>query len=155
MRYVSAGKIFRKLAKERKMTLEAFSALAETDPAVDKMLDERTRAEAKRGGVVIDAQLGAWMARDLADLKLLITAPDEVRFRRIARRDGRSYESAQKETLARELIQKRRYKKYYGIDVDDLSVYDLRIDTGSESVERTKVKVVKAAREFLAQRNRQ
>jgi len=152
---VSAGEIFRKLAKQRNMTLEAFSALAETDPGVDKMLDERTRAEAMKGGVVIDAQLGAWMARDLADLKLLITAPDEVRFRRIARRDGRSYESAQKETLARELIQKRRYKKYYGIDVDDLSVYDLRIDTGSESVERTKAEVVRAVRQFLAERKRQ
>ncbi len=151
LRYVCAGELFRDLAKERGISLEAFSSLAARDPAIDKMIDERTKTEAKEGGVVIDAQLGAWMLNDLADVKLLLTAPDEVRFKRIAVRDGTSVSEARKETMAREEIQKQRYKKYYGINVDDPSIYDLKIDTSHHSVEKTTSIVIASVRSFLAE----
>jgi len=152
LRYVCAGELFRELAKERNMSLEAFSSLAADDPTIDKMIDERTKVEAKKGGVVIDAQLGAWMVRDLADVKVLMVAADEVRFRRIAERDGTPISSAKKETMARELIQKRRYKKYYGVNVDDLSIYDLKIDTSLYPIEKTKSVVIEAVRNLLAKK---
>jgi cytidylate kinase len=152
LRYVCAGELFRELAKERKLSLEAFSSLAAKDPAIDKLIDERTKTEAKKGGTVIDAQLGAWMLKDVADVKILMVAPDEVRFKRIADRDRTSFESAKKETIAREEIQKQRYKKYYGIDVDDLSIYDMKIDTGPYSVEQTKSLIIKEVRNFLAKK---
>lgn len=152
LRYVCAGELFRKIAKEKQMSLEDFSKLAADDPTVDKMIDERTQAEAKKGGVVIDAQLGAWMVKDLADVKVLMTASEEVRFNRIAERDGISVSSARKQTLARELIQKQRYKKFYGIDVDDLSLYDLKIDTGIHSIEKTTSIVIERVRNFLAKK---
>jgi cytidylate kinase len=118
------------------------------------MLDERTKAEAKKGGVVIDAQLGAWMVRDLADLTVLLTAPDDVRFKRIAERDGSNVGDAMRETENRESIQKQRYKKYYGIDVTDLSIYDLKIGTSLYSIERTKAIIIDAVRNFLMQRGK-
>ena len=152
LRYVCAGELFRELAKERNLSLEAFSSLAAKDPAIDKLIDERTKTEAKKGGTVIDAQLGAWMLRDIADVKVLMVAPDEVRFKRIAERDRTSLESAKKETIAREEIQKQRYKKYYGIDVDDLSIYDIKIDTSPYSVEQTKSLVIKEVRNLLAKK---
>lgn len=152
LRYVCAGELFRELAKERNLSLEAFSSLAAKDPAIDKLIDERTKTEAKKGSTVIDAQLGAWMLKDIADAKVLMVAPDEVRFKRIAARDRTSLESAKKETIAREEIQKQRYKNYYGIDVDDLSIYDLKIDTSPHSVEQTKSLVIKEVRSLLAKK---
>jgi cytidylate kinase len=152
LRYVCAGELFRELAKERNLSLEAFSSLAAKDPAIDKLIDERTKTEAKKGGTVIDAQLGAWMLKDIADVKVLMVAPDEVRFKRIAERDRTSLESAKNETIAREEIQKQRYKKYYGIDVDDLSIYDIQIDTSPYSVEQTKSLVIKEVRNLLAKK---
>jgi cytidylate kinase len=152
LRYVCAGELFRDLAKERHLSLEAFSSLAAKDPAIDKMVDDRTKAEARKGGLVIDAQLGAWMADGLADVRVLIVAPDEVRFKRIADRDGKSFESAKKETIAREEIQKQRYMKYYGINVDDLSIYDLKIDTSLHSVEETKSIVLAEVRRLLTKK---
>jgi cytidylate kinase len=152
LRYVSAGELFRDLAKQHNSSLEAFSHRAAGDPSIDRMLDERTKAEAKKGGVVIDAQLGAWMVRDLADAKILLTAPDEVRFKRIAARDGSNMEDAMRETENRESIQKQRYRKYYGIDVTDLSIYDLMLDTSLYSIEKTKAIIVDAVRNFLMQR---
>ena len=153
LRYVCAGELFRELAKERKMSLEDFSRLAEKDPSVDRMIDERTKMKAKEGGVVIDAQLGAWMLKDLADVKVLLVASDDVRFKRIAQRERMSLEAARRETLAREEIQKRRYEKYYGIDVDDLSIYDLKINTGTYPIDRTKSIIIDSVRSFLAKKN--
>lgn len=149
LRYVCAGELFRELAKEKKMSLEDFSYLAEHDPSVDEMIDERTKMKAREGGVVIDAQLAAWMVKELADVKVLLVAPDEIRFERIAQRERVSISEARKETLAREEIQKRRYKKYYGIDISDLSIYDLRIDTGLHPIEKTKSIIIERVRDFL------
>ena len=154
LRYVSAGELFRDLAKQHKLSLEAFSHRAAEDPSIDRMLDERTKAEARKGGVVIDAQLGAWMVRDLADVTVLLTAPDEVRFKRIAERDGSKVADAMRETKNRESIQKQRYRKYYGIDVTDLSIYDLKIDTSLYSIEKTKAIIMDAVRNFLMQRGK-
>ncbi|MGA2628404.1 MAG: (d)CMP kinase [Candidatus Bathyarchaeia archaeon] len=154
LRYVSAGELFRNLAQQHKMSLEAFSHRAANDPSIDQMLDERTKAEAKKGAVVIDAQLGAWMVRDLADVKVLLTAPDDVRFKRIAERDGSDIAAALRETKNREAIQEQRYKKYYGIDVTNLSIYDLKIDTSLYPIEKTKAIIMDAVRNFLMQRGK-
>jgi cytidylate kinase len=149
LRYVCAGQIFRELAKERGMSLPEFSQIAAKDPAIDNIIDERTKAEAKDGGVVIDAQLAAWMAKDLADVKVLIVAADEVRFKRIAEREGISVQEAKKETVAREAIQRERYRKYYGADVTDLSIYDLTIDTGRYPIDEATSVVIESVRDFL------
>ena len=149
LRYVSAGELFRDLAREKGVTLEAFSKMAAEDPAVDKMIDERTKAEAEKGGVVIDAQLGGWMVNKLADVKVLIVAPDDVRFKRIATREGISVEEARKQTLAREAFQRQRYEKYYGLDVTDVSVYDVKVDTGVYSLEKAKSIVIDSVRKQL------
>jgi cytidylate kinase len=154
LRYVSAGELFRALAKQHNLSLEAFSQRAADDPSIDRMLDERTKAEAKKGSVVIDAQLGAWMVGDLADVKILLTAPDEVRFKRIAERDGSNMEDAMRETENRESIQTQRYRKYYGIDVTDLSTYDLKIDTSLYPIEETKAVIIDAVRNLLMQRGK-
>jgi cytidylate kinase len=150
LRYICAGDMFRDLAKEKGVTLETFSQMAAKDPSIDKAIDDRTRVEAERGGVVIDAQLGAWMAKELADVKLLIVAPDDVRFRRIAERDRIPVEEARTQTLARESIQRQRYQEYYGFDVGDLSIYDLKIDTGAHPIEEASSIVIDSVRRQLA-----
>jgi len=149
LRYVSAGELFRELAKERAMSLASFSQYAADNSEVDKIIDERTVEEAKKGNVVIDAQLAAWMIKDLADVRLLLTASDPVRFNRIAQRDHVSLEFAKNETIAREEIQRRRYQKYYEIDVADLSIYDLKIDTGLHSIEATRTHILDAVQNIL------
>ena len=152
LRYVNAGKLFRNLAQQSSMTLEAFSRYAAENPQVDKIIDAKTIEEAKRGNVVIDSQLGAWMLKDEADVKLFLIAADEVRFKRIAGRDGVTFDTAKYQTLAREQIQRDRYKKYYGIDVTDQTIYDLKIDTGLQSIHKTKHIIIESVRRALATR---
>ena len=127
-RHVSAGELFRATAEAKGVTLDELNRLAESDPEIDKEIDQRIKDEASRGDVVLDGQLAAWMAED-ADLKILLIAPKEVRLDRIAQRDHITPEEAEEKTLGREEIERERYRRYYGIDVADPSIYDLIVDT--------------------------
>ncbi|MFH0848772.1 MAG: AAA family ATPase [archaeon] len=135
LRYVSAGELFRRIAGEKGMGLKEFSMVALQDPSIDQMVDERSKQEASKGNVVIDGQLAAWMARQYADLKIFFTAPADVRIDRMAKRDGVSYSAKEEETAMREKIQRERYQETYGIDINDLSIYDVVIDTNLLPIE--------------------
>lgn len=62
-------------------------------------------------------------------LKIWIKASFDVRTERIMKREKEIYYNLEKEkTNKREISEKNRYKKYYNIDIDDLSIYDIIID---------------------------
>lgn len=129
LRHLSVGELFRQLAEKRGLTLLELTRLAWEDESIDRYVDGEARREAEKGGVVIDGQLSAWTAGENASLKVYLTAPLQVRVKRIAERDGVSLEEAERATVERERAEKERYLRLYGIDVDDLSVYDLIVDT--------------------------
>jgi cytidylate kinase len=118
LRYVSSGTIFRQMAEERGLTLEEMS----------KLIDERAREESRKGGVVVDATLSGWMCED-PDLRIFLTTPLEARIRRIAEREGIGLEEARRETVARAESERERFMDYYGVDISDLSAYDLVLNT--------------------------
>ena len=128
LRYVSAGAVFREMAKERGMMLDEFSRYVERHPEIDRQIDRRTVDEARKGDVVIDARLAGWMAKS-ADVKILLTAPLKLRVERIARRERRRYGDVLAETRRRERSEARRFKRFYGIDVNNYSVFDLVLNT--------------------------
>ena len=136
LQYVCAGTVFRQLAKERGMTLNEFSRYAERHPNIDRMIDRRTADAAGGGRVLIDARLAGWMAKK-ADIKILLTASLKVRAKRIARREGRRYGEVLKETTERERSEAKRFQKFYGIDVNDHSPFDLVVNTGRLSIRET------------------
>jgi len=129
--HVSGGDIFRSLADERGMSLVEFNRLAEEDDQVDRDLDRRLRTiAAERDDVVLESRLAGWMAGDYADLKFWLDAPRSVRVDRVAEREDKSVESARTETAERAESEARRYREYYGIEIDDRSIYDVVINTG-------------------------
>lgn len=142
MKYLSSGDIFRRLAKEKGMSLEKFSRYVEKNPEVDHEIDEETVQAAKEGDVIIDACLSAWKAGDFADIKILLTAPLEVRVKRLSERDNKTYKEALEETLVRERSEKERFKKLYNINVDDYSIFDVIINTELWSLDSI-VKILK------------
>lgn len=152
LKYVSAGTIFRQLAEERGMTLDEFSRHAERHPEIDRQIDQRTADSAKEGNVLIDARLAGWMAKG-ADVKILLTAPLEVRVRRIARRERRDYREVMAETTRRERSEARRFKRFYGIDVHDYSVFDLVLNTERWTAEETG-HILELAVEFIVERRK-
>jgi len=129
LRYVSIGQLFRQLAQERGVSIVELNKLAEQDPSIDLELDRRARIEAEKGNVVIDGHITAWIVRDIASLCIAIIAPWKTRMERIAQREGRPITEIEHETKIREEVEKRRFKKLYGIDIDDYSVFDIIINS--------------------------
>lgn len=146
---ISAGVAFRQLAKERNLTLEEFSRVAEGNEEIDRLIDDRLKSEAEKGDAVIDGQLAAWMAGDNADLKILLIAPVETRIKRISERDGTDFEHARRETITREGSEKARYFEYYGVDVSDHSIYDLIINTDKYDLDGVNAIVFSAIEAFF------
>ena len=129
LEHVSSGDVFRAMARERGVTLAEFGRIAEEDPEIDREIDERQREIAReKKDVVMEGRLSGWMVED-ADLRVWLAAPLEVRAERVADREEQTVEEAHDEIEKRQNSEARRYREIHGIDIGDLSVYDLVIDT--------------------------
>ena len=128
LRYVSTGTLFRERATQLGVSLEEMTRIASEDDAFDRILDERAKEETRKGGLVLDATLSGWVAVD-PDLRIYLTAPLDVRVRRIADREGRAVGEVERETHLREAVELNRFRRYYSYDLADLTIYDLVLNT--------------------------
>jgi cytidylate kinase len=144
---ISAGEIFRRMAREGGYTLEEFSRIAEENEKIDFYIDKTQKelAEARKN-VVVEGRLSAWMVKEA--FKILIFAPEEVRIKRIAKREGKSIELVREETRRREEYERSRYRKYYGIDVNDWSIYHLIFNSACFEAEYIASCIVEATKSF-------
>jgi cytidylate kinase len=125
---ISAGGVFREVAKRRGLTVVELNRFAEDDPTIDRDLDRLQGELARHGSCVVESRLSGWMVD--ADLKVWLDAPLEIRAARVAGREGKvSVEEARQELLVRERSEWSRYKALYGIEITDRSPYQLVIDT--------------------------
>jgi cytidylate kinase len=133
-RHLDAGRTFREMAAEAGESMAAFCRRAECDPELDRGLDARM-TEAVRtpcGGMILEGRLTGWMVvrAQLPALKVWIFADMAVRADRVGNRDGQSVEEALQEMVRREQSERTRYRDHHGIDIEDLSIYGLVIDSG-------------------------
>jgi CMP/dCMP kinase len=137
LEYVDGGTIFRRLATERGLSLSAFAELAERDETIDTDLDEGLAERARAGNVVLESRLAGWIATNegLDALRVWIACDPDVRARRAAERDGLAIDASRAANRAREASERLRYLQYYDIDLADLSVYDLVLDSTDEPAE--------------------
>ena len=149
LRHISAGELFRQIAAEKKCSLTELSQEAEKNDEIDYLIDERTKREIEKGKLVIDGLLAGWIAREYTSLKIYLTTPFTIRIGRIALRDGIDYSEAERVTVLRENIERQRFKRMYGFDISNLSIYDLVLNTSLMSVE-SNIEVLKSfIREYL------
>ena len=134
--HVSGGDIFRDLADERGLTPLELNKQAEKDDDIDRDLDRRLREiAAARNDLVLESRLAGWMAGEHADFRVWLDAPLSVRAERIADREDKSVDLARTETRARSESEARRYLEYYDIDIEELTIYDLAVNTARLSPE--------------------
>jgi predicted cytidylate kinase len=144
-RMVISGHVFREMAKELDLNLEEFSLRAEQDPKYDKLIDERM-VDIARGekDVILEGRLAGQMMRrnGIPAFCIFLDAALEIRTQRVSGREGVELQNAMQEMSAREASEVLRYRKYYGIDVTDRSIYDLVIDTGALTPEQVVERIV-------------
>lgn len=111
------------------MSLIEFGNLCQNDPSIDGLIDKRQKDTGESGDdIIIEGRLAGHMIEN-ATLRIWIAASAECRTQRIADRESVDFEASKAETIAREQSETERYRKYYGIDIDDLSIYDLVINS--------------------------
>ncbi|HKL97061.1 MAG TPA: AAA family ATPase [Methanocorpusculum sp.] len=128
-RYVSAGEVFRGLAKERNIDLASLGKIAESDPSIDLEIDARQKKIGESAdNMILEGRLAGWMVEN-ADLKVLLYASPECRSSRIAAREGLTNDQALEMTIEREACEAGRYMEYYEIDIMDISPYDMVLNS--------------------------
>jgi cytidylate kinase len=133
---ISAGEVFRECAQKHNLELAEFGRLAEQDPTFDKMIDARQKEIAEeKDNIIVEGRLSGWMV-EKADLKIWLFAPINCRIDRIVYRDQiADDETAKKITLERERCEAGRYSAYYNIDINDLSIYHVILNSEHWGVE--------------------
>jgi len=132
---ISAGEVFRQLAREHGMDLAEFGRFAESDPSVDRMIDARQKEIGESAeNIVVEGRLSGRMVEN-ADLRFWLTASLSWRAKRIAGRDGMEAEGARVYTENRQRSEATRYRNYYGIEIGDLSQYDLVLSSETFGVD--------------------
>ena len=129
--YISAGFIFREMAAERGMSVLEFSEFAEGNDDIDKEIDKRQALKAKTAeNLILEGRLSAFFV-DNADLRICLMTPFDVRSKRIAQREDKSVEVAKEEIITREKSEALRYMEIHNIDISNMEIYDIIINTDS------------------------
>lgn len=144
--YISAGDIFRQMAAEKGMDILEFSKYAEDNMDIDREIDERQALIAGESeDLIVEGRLSAYFID--ADLKVCFTAPLDVRAERISCREDKPLDIVKEEIIIRGESETRRYMEIHHIDIENMEVYDLVINTHSFPPESIAEIIQKAAEE--------
>lgn len=137
---MDGGVINREMAKEKGMSIEAWSEYAKQHVEIDHETDRRLIEAARKGGVVIQSRVLPYLAeiRELPNhLTLYLDTDIKTRARRLAEREGITEEQALSNIDLRDGNNHERFKAVYGIDTRDTSVYDLVVKNSTLSPQET------------------
>jgi cytidylate kinase len=145
LRYISAGEMFREISKQhgfepRGKPFLDFHERLERDKAlsrkIDKEIDQKIIRKAKLGNVVVEGWLAAHLIKH-ADLKVFLNISPETAARRIAEREASNAKPELQITKRREHSFARRARIEYSIDINDVSNFDIVLNTERFSPDET------------------
>ncbi len=152
-KHYSMGDLQRSIAKKRRITLVELQKLEEEDPSIDKEVDQtQIDLGRKEDNFVIDSRIGWHFIHH--SVKIFLKVSDEEAARRIfaQKREDEKYNKTFEETLKgireRKASEIKRFKDYYNLNYEEVSNYDLVVDTTKINAEQVAQKVL----EFLKTR---
>lgn len=149
LEYVNAGDIFRNLAAKKGLTLEEFGIFAENNPSVDQTIDKKIVEIAKKDNVILEGRLAGVMCdrNTIKAVKVWLEAPLKVRAQRVAERESKTFETALAEIQVREKSEWDRYYQIYNIDLNDLTIYNMVLDSAPITAQEVADTVVRGIKE--------
>ena len=135
------GEYVRKLAKEMNMSIVEFQKVLNENEEIDKQIEKSASLYAsEHDNLIIDARLGFYAVPYSFKVYLRVNLEESARraFNDSLRKDTEKYnsiEDAMKDIKYRFEQENMRYLKTYNVRRDDMSNYDLVIDTTSKTPE--------------------
>lgn len=153
--YHSAGSAQREIARRRGITILELNRLEETDPTIDHEIDSFfVSLREKPGIVVVDSRM-AWHFLP-ESFKVRLTVEPQIAAARVCTDSGRVSEASAaspEETWAlmraRRESEKKRFKEFYGVDIEDNRNFDLVLDTSALTPERVLERIADSASAFF------
>ena len=145
--YFSTGDTFREYAMERGLSVLELSELAKTSRSIDDYLDGLL-THFDRDDYVIDSRMAWYFVAKSYKVYLKVSA--QTAARRIMN-DGRaserytSEEEALASILSRKMQEEERYRRLYGVAIDNLGNYDLVLDTSAITTDEAVAAILSAA----------
>ncbi len=152
LKHFSASDVFYQVAEERGLSDYELSEKAEKE--VDLAIDRKTLERGLNQSCVIESRISSWVLGSYSDFRIRLDAEIDERARRLAEREELGVDSAREIVVKRDKEDAKRYKEYYGIDLDDYSIYDLIIDNTEIGVKEQKKLVEKALKQRFAVKNK-
>tara|TARA_Y100000588_G_scaffold373362_1_gene447110 strand:+ start:3444 stop:4007 length:564 start_codon:yes stop_codon:yes gene_type:complete len=129
---INGGEVFREEASRRSISVEELSARAKEDLDVDRELDKllQSRMSSEDCPEIVESRLSGWWAHknDIDCLRVWVQVSDHERAMRIKKREGGSFDECLARSRQRQSDDMDRYRELYGINLDDMSPYNLIID---------------------------
>ena len=139
---------FKNLGSELGLSVKEIMEKAKTDFSYDKIVDSKQVELAMKDSCVLASRLAIWLLKE-ANLKVYLYASNEIRAKRVHRREGGNFEMLKAFTEERDNEDTKRYKELYCIDNDDYNFADIIIDSNVI----TQDKIVDKILEELINRN--
>jgi cytidylate kinase len=118
-----------------------------TDEAYINTMTAVIRELAASGRIVVVGRGSQMILAEMPQaLHVLCIAPAELRYQRLAERDGMDLEDARRRGTESDRARTAFYKKFWKVDVEDPRLYDLTIDTSRLSYDAAAEAVAAAAR---------
>lgn len=150
----STGDFMRRIAIDRRISLDELTKISKDDPAIDHELDEYNKKNAEKENIILDARLGFYFIPQ--SFKVFLEIDHHVAAKRILlntsknplRKSEARYEFTSEESVAKSIdsrlaIERVRYANLYGIaDHTAHENFDLVIDTSAPEYDNQIEKVV-------------
>ena len=149
------GEYFRTLAKEHNMDVTTFNKYVEKHPEIDRQIEKSAAEYAKNHNkFIIDARLGWYAVPD--SFKVYLTVDIDEAASRAFNDENRketekfdTLEEQKKDLITRFKLENERYYNLYNVRKEDLSNYDLVIDTTNITPEEVANRIIKEYEKWL------
>ena len=129
---LNGGDVFREEARTRGLTVEHLSSDAKEVLDVDRSLDSllQQRMASHDSPEIIESRLSGWWAHknSLNCLRVWVNVSEQERAIRIQKREGGDFGDCLRKSQNRQRDDMERYSILYGINLDDMSPYNLVVD---------------------------
>ena len=149
------GEYFRTLAKEHNMDVTTFNKYVENHPEIDRQIEKSASEYAKdHNEFIIDARLGWYAVPD--SFKVYLTVDIDEAAKRAFNDENRketekfdTIEEQKNDLITRYKLENQRYFNLYNVRKEDLSNYDLVIDTTNITPEEVAKKIIDEYEKWL------
>lgn len=145
--YLSSGAWFRELAKERGLDVIAMNEAAEKDKSIDELVDSRLKAlNDSQENLIVDSRMAPIFIENSIKIRLIVSEEEGAKriFHDAERGNVESfahYEAAIEGYRRRAKSERERYFNLYGVNLEDVTQYDLVLDTSDCTPEEIEAEI--------------